>query len=136
MKWILHIRHRKMAPDLHTATFYANVLDLSLFLFDSRNYYMDCIRMDENHILCAKETLSAAGNRFRSGNYFLRFRFYCAFMFIFVLLRLFEDEDLFSVEKETHMYYLTEENLEYFIDAFSKGDKIRELSCLHPNLFI
>jgi hypothetical protein len=51
----------KMAPDdLHSATFYANASDLSLFLFDSRNYYMDCIRMDGNHILCAKENLSAA----------------------------------------------------------------------------
>lgn len=38
-------------PDFHKATFYANVHDLWLFLFDSRNYYMDCIRMDENHIL-------------------------------------------------------------------------------------
>lgn len=37
--------------DLHKATLYANVRDLWLFLFDSRNYYMDCIRMDENHIL-------------------------------------------------------------------------------------
>lgn len=39
------------APDLHKTTFYANARDLWLFLFDSRNYYMDCIRMDENHIL-------------------------------------------------------------------------------------
>lgn len=51
----LRIRHRKTAPDLHKATRYANVRDLWLFLFDSRNYYMDCIRMDENHILCPKE---------------------------------------------------------------------------------
>ena len=36
-------------------------LDLRLFLFDSRNYYTDCIRMDENHILCAEEKISAAG---------------------------------------------------------------------------
>lgn len=60
MKWIPHIRHLKMAADLHSATFYANVPDLLLFLFDSRNYYMDCIRMDENHILCVKENLSPA----------------------------------------------------------------------------
>ncbi|KAK9753182.1 hypothetical protein QE152_g3724 [Popillia japonica] len=45
----LRIRHRKTAPDLHKATRYANVRDLWLFLFDSRNYYMDCIRMDENY---------------------------------------------------------------------------------------
>lgn len=52
-----------MAPDLHSPTFYANAPDLSLFLFDSRNYYMDCIRMDANHILCVKEMLSATPHR-------------------------------------------------------------------------
>lgn len=67
------IRHRGTAPDLHKATRYANVRDLWLFLFDSRNYYMDCIRMDENHILCPKKKdSSAATNRFRcrGENYF------------------------------------------------------------------
>lgn len=66
MAGTVRISHRKMASrsrrcDLHKASFYANAADLWLFLFDSRNYYMDCIRMDENHILYAEEKLSAAG---------------------------------------------------------------------------
>lgn len=66
MAGAVRISHRKMASrsrrwDLHKAPFYANAPDLWLFLFDSRNYYMDCIRMDENHILYAVEKLSAAG---------------------------------------------------------------------------
>lgn len=68
-----------MAPDLHSPTFYANVPDLLLFLFDSWNYYMDCIRMDGNHILCVKEKLSAAPDRSPSENYF------CLSTFIAVL---------------------------------------------------
>lgn len=59
-----------MAADLHSATLYANACDLSLFLFDSRNYYMDCIRMDEI-IFYALRRNSAARNRFSFSTYSL-----------------------------------------------------------------
>lgn len=76
-----------MAPDLHSPTFYANAPDLSLFLFDSWNYYMDCIRMDANHILCVKEKLSTTSHRSRGENYFCLFYFYCYVMRACLLFR-------------------------------------------------
>lgn len=65
---------------------YANAADLWLFLFDSRNYYMDCIRMDENHILFGEKELSAVRNRFPSANYFCGLFFYGCFICLYVAM--------------------------------------------------
>jgi hypothetical protein len=97
LRWRLRLR----LCDLHTASFYANVSDLWLFLFDSRNYYMDCIRMDENHILYAKEKLSAAEIDSRVRIIFLVgfllpfYMFVCFVMFLFrnVLFPGYKDYD-------------------------------------------